>query len=63
MPYQYEQISYRGSREAEMGTKVKNPTHNNSHAGYCKCTGCGKFYTHLGIARHWPKCPAKASAS
>lgn len=38
------------------GTKVKNPTHHGRP--YAACSGCGRIYTHLGIARHWAHCDA-----
>lgn len=42
-----------------MGTTVKNPT-TRARGGwdvYAQCTNCKKWYTHLGIGRHWDKCP------
>jgi len=38
------------------GTKVTNPTRSAGTSGYTQCTGCGLYFTHLGIARHWDKC-------
>jgi translation initiation factor 2 beta subunit (eIF-2beta)/eIF-5 len=39
------------------GTKVTNPSRRYA-AGYVACLHCGKYYTKLGISRHWDKCKA-----
>lgn len=40
----------------KMGTLVKNPCRRNG-SGYTACSMCGKYYTSLGISRHWARCP------
>jgi hypothetical protein len=41
----------------QRGTRVLNPVHRrHGDAGYSKCIGCGRYYTELGISRHWPWC-------
>jgi hypothetical protein len=42
------------ARKLVYGTKVRNPTHHGTP--FVACSACGKLYTHLGVARHWPKC-------
>jgi hypothetical protein len=42
----------------QYGTKVKNPVRRFG-SGYTPCVDCGKYYTRLGISRHWPKCPKR----
>jgi hypothetical protein len=44
------------SRQLVYGTKVRNPAHRGHP--FAACSACGKLYTHLGVARHWPKCAA-----
>jgi hypothetical protein len=39
------------------GTTVKNPVHRAGRDRYSKCTYCAKYYTQLGISRHWSRCP------
>lgn len=41
----------------KMGTTVMNPTVRGGQSRYTECTYCHKLYTHLGIGRHWGKCP------
>jgi hypothetical protein len=49
---------YNGDGEMRpFGTTVMNPTHRSGSSGFTICSGCGKQYTHLGIGRHWSKCP------
>lgn len=46
----------RYARNLEYGTQVTNPSRHSGRSGYSPCSGCGKLYTSMGIARHWPKC-------
>lgn len=41
----------------QYGTTVRNPTHHGRP--YALCSMCGRYYTHLGIARHWARCPKR----
>lgn len=41
----------------KVGTKVINPTHRRSDSGYTECLYCKRYYTKLGAARHWGRCP------
>ncbi len=38
-----------------MGTKVTRPCGRSAYS-FAQCSGCKKWYTNLGIARHWPRC-------
>lgn len=38
------------------GTKVNNPLHRSGCKSFVLCTYCGKYYTYLGISRHWDRC-------
>lgn len=40
----------------KLGTKVKNPMRRHGH-GYTECCHCHKYFTEMGISRHWGKCP------
>jgi hypothetical protein len=40
-----------------MGTRVKNPTHRLYGKPFTMCKYCKKYYTNLGVSRHWAKCP------
>ena len=41
------------------GTTVKNPVARTGYSGFTKCTFCNKYYTKLGISRHWNRCKDK----
>ena len=43
----------------QQGTTVKFP-HRRSFqgSGFIQCSGCKKWYTQLGISRHWDFCPS-----
>lgn len=45
-------------RKTNEGTKVKNALSRWSDSAYARCSSCNRYYTHLGIARYWPKCKA-----
>lgn len=41
----------------KMGTKVTNPTYRRGRDMFTACTYCKRYYTSLGISRHWGRCP------
>lgn len=41
------------------GTKVQMPCSRAGRPAFTQCSGCKKYYTALGISRHWAHCPAK----
>lgn len=41
---------------AVFGTTVRNPLTSQGRDEYTKCRWCQKWYTRLGISRHWDRC-------